>query len=83
MFIFRLWHAMAMLALESSDVIGLRMVRMASGGDIAAKELQLMIAEKLDAGLEANATLLRGGTADAVVHRYREHVTDNARRLSR
>jgi hypothetical protein len=74
---------MAMLALESSDVIGLRMVRMAGGGDIAAKELQLMIAEKLDAGFEANATLLRGGTADAVVDRYRQHVTDNARRLSR
>ena len=70
------------LAFESGNVIGLRMMKMMSGGSSAHNEASLMVMEKVHAMLEASASLMSGGTATSVVDRYREHVAANAKRLS-
>jgi hypothetical protein len=70
------------LAFESGNVIGLRMMKMMSGGRGSHDEAQLMVTEKLSAMLEASASLMGGATAGSVVERYREHVAANAKRLS-
>jgi hypothetical protein len=70
------------LAFESGNVIGLRMMKMMSGGSGSHDEAHLMVMEKLNAMFEASLSLMAGGTASSVVERYREHVAANAKRLS-
>jgi hypothetical protein len=70
------------LALESGNVIGLRMMKMMSGARGSHDEAHLMVTEKLHAMFEASVNLMTGGTPISVVDRYREHVAANARRLS-
>jgi hypothetical protein len=76
------WYDAMMLAIESSEVIGSRLQRLAAGGFEARAEAHLMISEKVDAVFEATATLMAGGTPAAIIDRYREHVAANAARLS-
>jgi hypothetical protein len=45
-------------------------------------EANLMVSEKVLAMFEASANLMAGGTVSSVVDRYREHVAENAKRLS-
>ncbi len=71
------------LAFESGNVIGLRMMKMMSGGSGSRDEAHLMVAEKVSAMFEASSSLMSGATASSVVERYREHVAANAERLSR
>ncbi len=75
------WHTVMMLAIESNGVIGLRLIKLASGGSDAGDEFGLMLREKIDAAVEARETLLSGGTVALVVDRYREHVAANSVRL--
>ena len=75
------FYSTMFLALESGNVIGLRMMKMMSGGRGSHDEAQLMVTEKGHAMFEANASLWAGGTASSVVDRYREHVAANAKRL--
>ena len=82
MLIFGFWHSMTMLALESSEVVRLRLACLAAGGESGVREMQLMFAEKVDAGFEAGANLCGGSTAHSVVERYRQHVANNVRRLT-
>jgi hypothetical protein len=82
MLIFGFWHSMAMLALEAGEVVRLRLARLAIGGDSGLQEMQLMFAEKVDAGFEAGANICAGSNPQSVVERYRQHVADNARRLT-
>jgi hypothetical protein len=70
------------LAFESGNVIGLRLMKMMSGGSGLREEAHLMVMEKVNAMFEAGASLMTGGTANGVVERYREHVAANAKRLS-
>lgn len=70
------------LAFESGNVIGLRMLKMMSGGRGSHDEAHLMMTEKVSAMIEAGASLMSGATAGSVVELYREHVAANARRLS-
>jgi hypothetical protein len=74
------WFAGAMLAFESCEVIRLRLAKLAIGDDAADREAHLMVNEKIDAMLEAGASLM--ASAATVIGRYREHVAANARRLS-
>jgi hypothetical protein len=76
------WFASAMLALESQNVIALRLMKLAGGGDAALDEAHLMVDEKIDAAIEALRSLHSGGTAASVIDRYRVHVAANARRLA-
>jgi hypothetical protein len=69
------------LGLEANEVIGLRLIKITSGGPAAMSEIQLMIAEKMDAAAEASASFIRGETPMAVIAKIREHVVNNRRRL--
>lgn len=75
------WYAATMLAIESNGVIGLRLMRMASGGSDVRQEAELMVSEKVDAFVEAAGSLCGGATPAMVIGRYREHVAANASRL--
>jgi hypothetical protein len=76
------WFAGAMLALEASEVVRLRMEMFASGDEDAGHEARLMVNEKVFAAIEAGMSWLTGATAASIVGRYREHVAANAKRLS-
>jgi hypothetical protein len=70
------------LAIEANEVIGLRMMKIISGGPDAMTEMQLMITEKINASAEAGTSLIFGQSPTAVMARVREHVANNQRRLS-
>ena len=74
--------AIAMLALEAQTVIGLRLMKLAWGGPAAQIEAQQMVSEKISASIEAAGNLMMGGSPDAVIARYREHVAANTERLT-
>ncbi|HET7848570.1 MAG TPA: hypothetical protein VFL51_05855 [Pseudolabrys sp.] len=77
------WFAAAMLALESSQVVALRLMKLARGGKRARAEASRMAAEKAAEAMAAGVTLATGGTAGKVIRRYRKRVRANARRLGR
>ena len=70
-----------LLAVESSGVVALRTLKLVSGDADAFLEAQLMFSEKVDAAFEAAASLMAGASGDEIVHRYRQHVSVNAKRL--
>jgi hypothetical protein len=70
-----------LLGIEANEVVGLRMMKITSGGPAALSEMHLMIAEKMDAAAEASTSLICGHSPMAVVARYREHVANNRLRL--
>jgi hypothetical protein len=72
-----------MLALESNGVIALRMMKLMRGGRSAQREAKLMVSEKVRAAVEASTNLAAGASGDQIVHRYRQHVAANAKRLSK
>ncbi|MEA2922647.1 MAG: hypothetical protein QOF07_2610 [Bradyrhizobium sp.] len=72
-----------MLALEANGVIALRMMKLMRGGRSARREAKLMVSEKVRAALEASTNLAAGASSDDIVHRYRQHVAANAKRLSK
>jgi hypothetical protein len=74
------WHRIMMLAIESNGVVGLRLMKLASGGSDAQGEADLTLREKIDAAFEAGA-LMAGGTVACIVDRYRDHVSANSSRL--
>jgi hypothetical protein len=76
------FYSTVFLAFESGNVIGLRMMKMMSGGSGLHEEAHLMVMEKVHAMFEAGANLMAGSTAGSIVDRYREHVAANAKRLS-
>ena len=79
----RMFTSLMMLAAEANGVIALRMMKLMRGGKSARSEAELMVREKLDAALEATASLMAGASGDKIVHRYRKRVAANAKRLSR
>jgi len=82
MLMFGPWFTVILLALESSEVIGLRVAKLAGGGLDAQHEAHLMVREKIDAVVEVGARLLCGATAVNVIDRLQEQVAANAERLS-
>jgi len=77
------WFTSAMLAMESCEVVSLRLAKFAGHGEDSEREATLMVSEKLFAALEAGANWFAGASPAAIVTRYREHVAANAKRLSR
>jgi hypothetical protein len=77
------WYGLAMLALESQQVIGLRMLKLAQGGPAACAEANLMLLEKIAAAAQAGSRLAMGESTDKIIAGYRGKVRANARRLSR
>jgi hypothetical protein len=80
--IFSPWFGVLSLTLESSEVIGLRIAKLAGGGIDAEHEAHLILSEKVGAVFELSARLATGATLIDVVDRFREQVAANARRLS-
>src|SRR5579859_1368485 len=76
------WYAGSMLALESSEVVRLRLEKFAAGDEDSEREAQLMVTEKIFAAFEAGASWLAGATVNSIIDRYRAHVAANARRLT-
>lgn len=77
------WLDLALLGVESQQVIWLRLMKLALGGPEAQTEATRMISEKSVAAIRASNMLLLGGTADNVVKQYRRVVRSNRRRLSK
>ena len=75
------WFAATLLAWEAADVVGLRLAKLAGGGDAAYAEAHLMVSEKVAAGIEAVGALMMGRTPDEIIQRHRDHVAANASRL--
>ena len=77
------WYPALMLAIESSNVIDMRLQRVANSAPAEAhEEINLMVSEKIIAAMEASVILMSGGTAAAVFSHYRDEVAANAARLS-
>ncbi|GEP04750.1 hypothetical protein [Methylobacterium oxalidis] len=72
-----------LLAFESQQVIGMRLVKLSAGGAAAQVEAQRMVNEKIMAAGEAALLVASGGSTARVVAGYRRKVRANARRLSR
>ena len=78
------------LGLESSAVIGLRMMKLAAGGAAAQAETQLMVSEKMAAGLTLPMLAMTGQlgasapaiAAGSLAH-LRRKVRANRRRLAK
>jgi hypothetical protein len=73
---------LVMLAIETQRVTELRLVRLASGGREGRAGMQSMVTEKVHAAGEAMTTLMRRGSPETVIARYREHVAFNIKFLS-
>ena len=78
-----MFTSLMMLAIEASGVVALRMMKLMRGGRNPRREAELMVKEKIDAAFEASASLMTGASGDKIVHRYRQHVAANAKRLGR
>ena len=76
------WLNIVWLALESCEVIGLRVAKLAAGGTDAQQETGLIVGEKVGAIFELGTSLLSGVTATSVISRFRDQVAANAKRLS-
>ena len=77
-----MFNSLMMLALEANGVVAQRMMKLMRGGRSARREAELMVSEKIHAAFEATASLAAGASGDELVHRYRQHVAKNAKRLS-
>ena len=75
------WHTAALLALEASEVINMRL-RALLLGQSTANEMLLMVTEKIDAFGEARKIVIRGGDSAQIVEHYRRIVAANMVRLS-
>jgi hypothetical protein len=76
------------LGIEASTVIALRTMKIAAGGAAAEREIQRMVSEKVQAGLDLQAKALTGGlgftpesAANKTLSHYRRKVRANRRRL--
>jgi hypothetical protein len=77
-----MFNPLILLAAEANAVIALRMMKLMRGGRSAQREANLMVSEKIKAAFEATTSLVTGASGDEIVHRYRQHVAKNAKRLS-
>ena len=68
------WYPALMLAIESNNVIDIRLRSIATGQVNASEETRLMVSEKIEAAV--------GRTPAEVIDFYRMHVAANAARLS-
>ena len=78
-----MFNSLMMLAFESNDVVAMRTLKLMCGGTGALHEAELMVREKIDAALEVTASLMAGASVNDIIHRYRQHVAGNAKRLGR
>lgn len=75
-------QATALLAFEAQEVIGLRLAKLACGGQAALLETSLMVSEKAEALVETAVSIACGGSSHAVIDSYRKKVQANRIRLA-
>lgn len=75
------WYPALMLAVESNNIIDVRLRKMAVGGVDPAHEIRLMVKEKVEAAFEVAAMLLQGSNSADVIEFYRIQVAANGQRL--
>lgn len=80
---FKLGMDATMLAVESQQVIGMRLIKLSAGGAGGQAEAQRMVTEKVMAAGEAALMVASGASAAKVIAGYRRKVRANARRLSK
>jgi hypothetical protein len=78
------------MGIEAQEVIALRMMKFATGGDLSGLEAQRMVTEKAHAVMQTQFDIARsmmdGSMEDApgrAVERYRRKIRANRRRLTR
>lgn len=78
------------LSMDAGAVIGLRTLKIAAGGAVGQAEAQLMVAEKVKAGLALNTLAITGGLGSTPVAalsktlaHYHRKVKANRRRLTK
>ena len=76
------WYPALMLAVESNNVIDIRLRRIAMGAVNAREEKLLMVSEKVDAGFKARSMLVNGCKPADVIDFYRKSVAANMARLT-
>lgn len=76
------WYPAMMLAVESRNVIDMRLWRIATGRVDPTAETRLMISEKMDAAIAAASMMGRGSKMADVIEFYRRQVASNAERLA-
>ena len=76
------WYPAMMLAVESNNVIDIRLRKIANGGVDAMTETHLMLSEKVGAAVDAAWMLMRGDSSADIIDFYRRHVAANAQRLA-
>jgi hypothetical protein len=83
---FNVWR----LGWEASTVVGLRTLKLAFGGERGRVEAELMVQEKVDAGLALQTKALAGrlgttpaGMAARALAHYQRKVSANRRRLTK
>jgi hypothetical protein len=76
------WYPALMLAVESQNVIDMRLRRIATGRVDPAIETRLMISEKIDAAIAATSMMGSGSKMADVIDFYRRQVASNAKRLA-
>jgi hypothetical protein len=76
------FYKMALLTVECQQVIGMRMMKAAMGGEAANVEAALMISEKAAAAMRCGPALMAGGSLNQMIDDYRGIVQANVVRLS-
>ena len=77
-----MFNPLMLLAAEASGVITLRMLKLMLGGRSARREANLMVSEKIKGRHQSYRKSSICASGDEIVHRYRQHVAKNAKRLS-
>jgi hypothetical protein len=78
------WYPALMLAVESNNVIDMRVRKVTRLPPADARaEINLMVTEKMAAAIETAVIMMAGGTTAAVFSNYRDKVAANALRLTR
>ena len=72
----------ALMGLEVSNVIGMRLQTIAKGDSRAFQEAELMVLEKLEALTQAGADVIAGVSASVIRANYRAIIQANEVRLS-
>ena len=78
-----IWFDMMGMAFEASQVIPMRLMKIAAGGPAARREARRMVHEKVVAAGHAGVTLATGGSPEKVVRQIRRKVRANRRRLAK
>ena len=77
------WYKLMILAVQSQQVVWLRLAKLGAGGSRARREGRSMVSEKMTAARLATGRLMMGASLDRVVGGYRKKVRANLRRLSK